>query len=357
MDLINFGGAYLKSNSSCCLVTSVTSGGTSSLTSTSNGKLIIIGTDTTHNVILPNATTLVAAGHKFEILNDSAATVTVKDSAGSTIFSLKPGLRLCAVCTDKSTSVGSWSLDITSTRPHRIFTNYNTSLSMYTTNAVIETADLYEKLIGLSNDNTLTMPNASQMYSDLTTILGSAPPIGFTFTPIIMQLNGKSTFTDGVGCTWYGSRITPLANSTSSSLSVNLRICINSPTAYTTYNLRDTDYEEQIFTSATDIVAAPTITFRISRRNSNVAITIPDVGPIYIPASTTTYITCTTALPLNYRPSLGQSLGVLISIGSTWATGVVQISTAGVISFRKTSGNWILNEAISIYTCAVSYTK
>lgn len=239
MNVVNFGSANIIGGNLTGLVSTATSGGTSTLTVDSVGRLQIVGTTTTHNVDLPNATTLTTTGQRFEIINDSSAVTTVKDAAGTTKFSLGPGIRLYAMCTDTSTSAGSWSFDVMSMRPERLCTNGipgNTSgTAKYTSSTTLTTDDLYNGPISLYGTFSVTTPAATTLNADLTTILGSAPPPGFNFQACLWSASGTQYYyANSDGCTWLGPTTGAGSNYTG-----QLWVQIISPTSYYILNMRD----------------------------------------------------------------------------------------------------------------------
>lgn len=92
-------------------------------TTTLNGSDIITASDTTihiaegtatgYSFVLPDATTLFL-GRRFELVNESTETITVKDDGGTVLASLISGDIVSATLENNSTSDGVWVLIITS---------------------------------------------------------------------------------------------------------------------------------------------------------------------------------------------------------------------------------------------------
>jgi hypothetical protein len=98
---------YFDSN----LTTTATAAGTTTLTVASDDNQLFTGS-TIQDVVLPNETTL-AVGRCFHIYNNSSGIVTVKDSGGSAVGSLKPqsrntvtGATFCS--TSAGAATGNW---------------------------------------------------------------------------------------------------------------------------------------------------------------------------------------------------------------------------------------------------------
>ena len=88
------------------ITTTVTAGGTTTLTSSSNQIQQFTGS-ATQTVVLPNATTL-TNGRTFFISNRSSATVTVQTNGGATLQALVAGSQCQVVLISNGTSAGTW---------------------------------------------------------------------------------------------------------------------------------------------------------------------------------------------------------------------------------------------------------
>lgn len=237
--VISYASGAVIGNSLFGVVDIVTSPGTSTLTASSAGQLQVTGTDATYNVDLPDARTLIRSGQCFEIKNDSSVTVvTVKDGGGTAIFTLRPKIRLFATCVDITSAAGQWSFDVNTAFPKRLCTNgvpgNNAGTARYTAAAAATTQDLYGGPISCHGTFTLTLPPATTLHNDLTTILGGAPPPGLHFQAAIFSSSGTQSFATNTGVTWRGPSSGAGANYTG-----QLWVQYESPTAYWVLNMRD----------------------------------------------------------------------------------------------------------------------
>lgn len=237
--LVNYAGSTVIGNSLFGAVATVTSPGTSTLTAASAGQLQVVGTDATYTVDLPDATTLARTGQTFEIRNDTTLTViSIKDAAGTVLFTLRPKIRLFTTCTDISSSAGQWSFDAGSAYPRRLCTNglpgNLVGTVKYSASATMTAGDLYGGPISTYNSITLTSPSVTNLYNSLTTILGSEPPPGFNFQTALWAASGTQTYAAGTGCTWRGPTTGAGANYTA-----QLWVQLESPASYWILNMRD----------------------------------------------------------------------------------------------------------------------
>lgn len=102
----------LNRSSSFLATPLVTVTSNSTLTLTASSRLFHVFTGTTAGQILklPDATTLMVA-HKYEVWNTSSKTVTVKDNASSTIFSLAAYQKTWLVLQVNTTTAGTWLIE------------------------------------------------------------------------------------------------------------------------------------------------------------------------------------------------------------------------------------------------------
>lgn len=227
MNIVNYGPSLISRNV-FGTVTVVTSGGTTTLTSSSTGCIQVVGTNASHTIILPVIATLVI-GQKYEIYNNSSAVITVKDSSGTAVNTIRRGIRSYA--TVATTTL--WVFDMSSIIPERLF---STTPGNYTTNCTVSAANLYNGVTTLTNTISVYMPAATTLYADLTTILNSAPPPGFGFKATLFSISGTQTLSAGTGCTIYGSTTSGIISNTA----INLWVQVISPTAYFVCNTKST---------------------------------------------------------------------------------------------------------------------
>ncbi len=88
-------------------ITATTTSGTLTLTSTSHSGQIITGTAVGYSVVLPDARTL-ENGFKWEIYNSTTQTVSVKDGAGTLIFTLAQSSIAYIYLQSNATLAGVW---------------------------------------------------------------------------------------------------------------------------------------------------------------------------------------------------------------------------------------------------------
>jgi hypothetical protein len=237
--LVNYSGSTVIGNSLFGSVNTVTSPGTSTLVAASAGCLQVVGTDATYIVDLPDATTLAATGHTVEIRNDTTVTVvSIKNAAGTVLFVLRPKIRLFATCMDTSSSAGQWSFDAGSAYPRRLCTNglpgTLVGTAKYSAGATMTTMDLYGGPISCFGTFTLTMPSAADFHSNLSTILGTAPPPGFNFQTAIWAASGTQSYAANTGVTWRGP-----TTGAGALYSGQLWVQYETPSAYWILNMRD----------------------------------------------------------------------------------------------------------------------
>jgi hypothetical protein len=87
--------------------------GTLTLTNTAPETIILTGTATGYSVVLPDATTLeyLTSGlllNRFTIINSSSQSVSVKNSAGTVLYTHAAGAILDLACTSTATAAGVW---------------------------------------------------------------------------------------------------------------------------------------------------------------------------------------------------------------------------------------------------------
>ena len=104
---LNVGGNMVGQTFISGLTSTVSSGSTLTLTSSSNTNQIITGT-LTHTIIFPNATTLFN-GQQFLINNQSASSVSIQNASSVIIAVLQPNYSILCILSSNSTSAGVWS--------------------------------------------------------------------------------------------------------------------------------------------------------------------------------------------------------------------------------------------------------
>ena len=109
------------------VTTTVTSGSTDNFSVTSSPIRVYSGSSN-QGVNLPNATTLVV-GHQFQIINTGTGTISIRDAAGSTVFTLGTYNSVRLTCTNISSSAGTWSVGTSSVSSH---TNYQSYVPFFT---------------------------------------------------------------------------------------------------------------------------------------------------------------------------------------------------------------------------------
>ncbi len=192
----NFGSANLVCGNAFGTVSAATNGGTTTLVATSPGTLQVVGTSGTHYVLLPNATTL-TIGHRFEIVNQGSSPVTVQNAADTQQTIVYPYQRALCVCTDISSSSGSWWSDQFKAFAYGDANLWSTPVGTLTTIAggsTLTAAQMYNGPIRCSG-GTLYLPKGSgsnNLIVQLTTLLGYTPPIGFRWTMFIIHTSTTS---------------------------------------------------------------------------------------------------------------------------------------------------------------------
>jgi hypothetical protein len=94
-------------------VVQATSASTLILLASSPYEYVFTGTVAGQIFKLPVATTLKAAGFRYEIWNISTQTITVNNNGGTTLYVVQPNQRTWAFLQDNSTSNGLWLFDST----------------------------------------------------------------------------------------------------------------------------------------------------------------------------------------------------------------------------------------------------
>lgn len=92
------------------MTSQATANSTLTLTSTSNLLQVFTGTTSGQIVKLPDATTLVRVGYRFEFWNMSNQSVNIQDNGGASLLVLGPNTGTWAVLSSKASSSGTWIL-------------------------------------------------------------------------------------------------------------------------------------------------------------------------------------------------------------------------------------------------------
>jgi hypothetical protein len=85
--------------------------GTTTLTNTSLFQNVVTGTATGHSIKLPDATTMFT-GERFEVINGSTASIDVKDSASTILFTLIPSSIATIYLAANFSAAGLWQASI-----------------------------------------------------------------------------------------------------------------------------------------------------------------------------------------------------------------------------------------------------
>lgn len=215
----------------------ITTTGTSLLSLTSGGSIQFAGSAAQY-VYLPDATTL-ATGIKYTIHNTGTSPLYVSASTSTdTLVSLYGGVIGLFECSSTVGASGNWRTSVSSRRPpvfDRIYTQFmNSTSSNITASAVITTSQLWNGPQRTVNNITLTTPAAATLYTDLTTILGYPPPVGFNFQAYFLSSGNTQTWSAGSGCRFYPIGGITVANGTTG----QFVIIIRSPTAYDFLSMR-----------------------------------------------------------------------------------------------------------------------
>jgi len=203
--------------------TTITSGGTLTLTVASNRLQIFTGS-TTHTVQLPNATTL-ALDTTFVVNNQSTGVVSVNDGSASSLIALTSGATIFFILTKNTTTAGTWTIaDWTKVFATDGSPNFYYVVKSYTTSA---TLGLNERVTEwtISSGQTCTLPNGASvggkefivinMAASTANLTVSGPASAATLLP---GQNGR--FISDGGSTW--QQVAPQAASLPALTSANL---------------------------------------------------------------------------------------------------------------------------------------
>ncbi len=91
----------------------VTAAGTLALDNGSPYAWFFTGTTAGQIVTMPNATTLVGAGHTYDLWNFSTQNIEIRDSTNVLLATLKPNGRTLVILRDGTTATGVWALTYT----------------------------------------------------------------------------------------------------------------------------------------------------------------------------------------------------------------------------------------------------
>lgn len=196
-------------------------------------------------VNLPSATTIVA-GTSYNIINDSAPSagntgaLDVTDGNGGKLCSVTPTQRCKFTLVTAGSTAGTWTWYYKSNIPNKLFSASTLSAGAtyyYTGATALTAAACYAGAIAGSGTFAFTFPTAANMISGLTTLFGTgvAPPNGFAFPLQIFNAGtGTLSIVGNTGVTLYGT-----FQVSSQYYSLQLWICIVSPTSYYVLNGRD----------------------------------------------------------------------------------------------------------------------
>lgn len=133
-------------------IDSITVDGTSTNVDDFTASLLkFVGSASVHSVVLGDSTNRLV-GYYYQLINNSSATINVKNNSLATLFSLKPSQNLKAVLLDNSTADGEWYLDSDTQPTFGSGTDGDVTLSSGTTNL---TRTMYYNNLTLSGNAVL----------------------------------------------------------------------------------------------------------------------------------------------------------------------------------------------------------
>lgn len=161
-----------------------TSGGTTTLTGSSDLPVTVIaGSSPGQTIILPDATT-VGNGYQIPIINQSSSTITVKDSQGNILYFVPPYSYLLLTLGSNSTAAGNWLIGV-----YPLYYGLPTAQIATTGGTTTLTATSLPAINFTGSANqTLVLPNATTLQT------GQVYDITNSSTGLItVNLNGGST--------------------------------------------------------------------------------------------------------------------------------------------------------------------